>query len=424
MKIETDNPKAPEPEAEAPAPAKARAVRRRRVIYVHGFDPAPSERYRRLLARAGADRDGPPPTMTPVAPLSDVSEGWRVSARRQGGGSVQTVFEILRYEDVVRQWRERPVARRLWSGLSAMARYIRRGGLRRTFAFAVGPGLLFFYPVVMLLGFLLGGLVLGRYAGEAAEIWLGAPDWASQAGRVVGAVFGFWLSLLLERRFFAHLMLSLFDFLIRIAADEPPAGRLEMRVGAFADRIAAAVEAAEDARVDEIVIVGHSLGGLVAVRALAAALERDADLTGGRAKLSLLTLGSVAGYTACAGGPGADAYAADVARVAMEEDLTWVDVSSPRDSFSFGLVDPLLMIDAPPAEARSPKVISAKFGRFRPDPQDRRTRFRAMGMHMKYLGAPDRAGAFDFFAVVSGPQTLQARFAERRNSPRARMLVR
>ena len=280
------------------------------MLYAHGFDPATAERYRRIMARSGAERVSAPPVLSQVAQMSDVSEGWRITADH-GDGRVETVFEILRYEDIVRQWQGRPLIKKLWSGLTA---------------------------------------------------W-------------------------------------------------------------FAHRIAECVNSAKEKKVDEILIVGHSLGGLVAVRSLARAMEQDVNLTGGRAKISLLTLGSVSGYVSCHGGVGADRFGLDVVRIASDEDLTWVDVSAPRDWFSFGLVDPLLLLKDPPVEARSPRVISAKFGKASPDPDDKRTRFRAMGLHMKYLAAPDKEGGFDFLSVVSGEQSLKDRFQGRRNSPRAKMLT-
>ena len=398
-----------------------RSVRRRRVLYAHGFDPATAERYRRIMARSGAERVSAPPVLSQVAQMSDVSEGWRITADH-GDGRVETVFEILRYEDIVRQWQGRPLIKKLWSGLTAWFGFIFNGGLKRVFSVAKGPGGLFFYPVMMLALFIGLGVFAGRTAGEGAEI-LGAPDWASQVGRVVGALVGLYMSVRFERAFFAHLMLALFDFLFKVANEEFPAGRLEMRVELFAHRIAECVNSAKEKKVDEILIVGHSLGGLVAVRSLARAMEQDVDLTGGRAKISLLTLGSVSGYVSCHGGVGADRFGLDVARIASDEDLTWVDVSAPRDWFSLGLVDPLLLLKDPPIEARSPRVISAKFGKASPDPDDKRTRFRAMGLHMKYLAAPDKEGGFDFLSVVSGEQSLKDRFQGRRNSPRAKMLT-
>ena len=273
------------------------------MLYAHGFDPATAERYRRIMARSGAERVSAPPVLSQVAQMSDVSEGWRITADH-GDGRVETVFEILRYEDIVRQWQGHPLIKKLWSGLTAWFGFIFNGGLKRVFSVAKGPGGLFFYPVMMLALFIGLGVFAGRTAGEGAEI-LGAPDWASQIGRVVGALVGLYMSVRFERAFFAHLMLALFDFLFKVANEEFPAGRLEMRVELFAHRIAECVNSAKEKKVDEILIVGHSLGGLVAVRSLARAMEQDVDLTGGRAKISLLTLGSVSGYVSCHGGVGA-----------------------------------------------------------------------------------------------------------------------
>ncbi|MEO0359982.1 MAG: hypothetical protein AAF322_02685, partial [Pseudomonadota bacterium] len=148
---------------------------------------------------------------------------------------------------------------------------------------------------------------------------------------------------------------------------------------------------------------------------------RSRALAEGRARVSLLTLGSVAGYVACRGGPGAEAFGEAVGRVAAAPNVEWVDVSSPRDWFSFGLVDPLLLTDAPPPSARSPLVVSAKFGPHAPDPDDRRTKFRAMSLHMRYLSPPEAAGGFDVVPLLVGPDRLSQAFAGRRRSPKARM---
>ena len=65
-----------------PEEGGGRRVRRRRVIYAHGFDPAPSERYRRLVHRVGEGRVGVQANTGGVGPITEHSEGWRIDARR------------------------------------------------------------------------------------------------------------------------------------------------------------------------------------------------------------------------------------------------------------------------------------------------------------------------------------------------------
>lgn len=393
-----------DPASSPPSDAVIGAPVRRRVLYVHGFDPAGAARYRRLILRGGG-REAPE-----IVRFSPVSEGWR----SHDPAGAEMVFEMLRYEDIVRGWRARPAPAAFLAGLGRTLGFIFGGGLRRLAARTPGPAALLFYPLAGI-GLCLGA---GYLLGAGATGALGLDGWAGAAARLAGAALGFQVSLLLERSFFLHLMLALFGFLFRIAKRDEPA--LEARISLFAARMLDAV----DPSVDEVLIVGHSLGGVVAARALAEALARDPELAQRGPALSFLTLGSVGAYVSAARGPGAKAYGAALLRIASTERLFWVDVSSPRDWFSAGLVDPLLLIGEAPEAARSPRVISAKFGPARRDPDDRRTRFRAMGLHMRYLGAPEEEGGFDFSAAISGALTLNARYGPRRDSPKARMLRR
>jgi pimeloyl-ACP methyl ester carboxylesterase len=370
-------------------------VTRRHVFYAYGFDPATAARYRRLIMASGEGH------ASAIAPMSDVSVGWTVTA-----GSVETTFEVLAYEDIVTKFRSRPAVSRLASGFAAWLGFLSSGGARRAWRLGHGPIWLWLHPLVMTCLFLLAGYLPIR----VLTMLFDAP-FGPLIALICGGALGLWLSYRAERAVFAHLMLALFEFMFRLARGDGPSPEMDARLNAFADSIA---NAPDDA--DEVLVVGHSLGGWVAVRALAKAASR---LNGRR--VGLLTLGSVAGFITCRGGPSAETYAHDVGTIAADRSVFWTDVSAPRDWFSFGLVDPLCMVADPPPGARSPRVISAKFGRFRADPADWRTRFQPMGLHMKYLSAPDVEGGFDPFATMCGPQTLEARYAPRRNSPKAKM---
>lgn len=401
--------------------AARRSVRRRRVLYLHGYDPVSTERYRRLLARAGADRAGAPPVITPVGALSDVSEGWRI-ATDMDGAKTETVFEVLRYEDIVGQWRTRSSAGRILSGLSSWLGFVFSGGFRRLMKTSRRPAWLSLYPILVMAVFVIGGVWVGGVAGEGVTS-VGAPDWAIPAGRALGALLGLWATTWAEPALLIHRMLSLYDFLFRVAADKAPAGRLDMRAEMFAKRIADCVGTARAKGVDEILIVGHSLGALMAIKSLARAMKQDVDLTGAGAKVSLLTLGSLTGYVACRGGAGAEIFDDEISTVASDPDLTWVDISASRDWFGLGPVDPLLMMDDPPVDARSPKMISARLGKAEPDPSEKRSRLRPMSLHIRFLAAPDKDGGFDFYRIAAGPQSLAERYEGRKNAAKAKVLA-
>jgi hypothetical protein len=386
-----------------PPKLSAAPVRRRCVFYVYGFDPAPAERYLRLIKRAG----GPGAEVSAMLNQSEHESSWTINA-----GDVETRFEVLGYEDIIRKFQARPAATRLVSGLYWWAGFAFSGAFRRVFRLTRGPTRLYLYPLVVfaaLYGLCLGGLAIGNQVLSG----LGGPDLSVWVRVAAAAPLMAGLSRFVERIFYPNMMLALFELMFRLARGASPSAGFEGRIDAFAARI----QAARSAGYDEVLLVGHSLGGVLALRALARVMSDDS--TG--ASVNFMTIGSIAGFVAFQGGSGADGYAQDLVKVASAEQVFWLDVSAPRDWFSFGLLDPLLTVDNPPDEARSPRVISAKFGPWRREPDDWRTMFQPMGLHMKYLDAPTRSGAFDFFETTCGNETLRTRYEKRRNSPKAQM---
>lgn len=169
---------------------------------------------------------------------------------------------------------------------------------------------------------------------------------------------------------------------------------------------------------DETLIVGHSFGGIAAIFAAEAALAR----AGPTDRLSLMTLGAGHGLMLAQKGDGRDQLADAIATLCSDDRVFWLDVSSPRDTFSTPLTDPLLLIGerAKPGMT-SPRVISARLANAPRIPGDRRTVFSAMRRHMGYLLTPQEGSGFDYTDTVTGHQTLAERFGLRNNSPKARM---
>jgi len=187
----------------------------------------------------------------------------------------------------------------------------------------------------------------------------------------------------------------------------------EARMAAFADRIAAAL--ASD--FDEVLVVGHSSGAHIAISVLADLL-RDGRVPGDRPALSLLTLGQVVPMVSFL--PGAARLRGDLAELSRSDRLAWVDVTAPGDGCCFALCDPVAVSGMTAPDKRWPLVLSAAFSKTLSPEAWRALRWRFFERHFQYLNAfdnlPDDPGAYDYFAVTAGPQTLAARFAARRPS--------
>ncbi|MEM6906207.1 MAG: hypothetical protein AAF568_09955, partial [Pseudomonadota bacterium] len=94
----------------------------------------------------------------------------------------------------------------------------------------------------------------------------------------------------------------------------------------------------------------------------------------------------------------------------------WLDVTAPADGASFALTDPVATCRARGRVAESPLVISAAFSDTMDAARLARDRWRFLTLHFQYLCAFERPGAFDYFQITGGGQSLATRFAGRRSS--------
>ncbi|MEL6997547.1 MAG: hypothetical protein AAFP68_04730 [Pseudomonadota bacterium] len=359
------------------------AVRTRSVTYFHGFDPASVGRYRRIFEAASRRLD------VILGDLPDAAPGWTVSR-----GQTQTQIHHARYEDLVHAFQDASLNMRLGRGMRTLAAMMVDGTVFRLAQHAPRALALALSPVLfMVLPFLL-------IASLLAPVDL--IDVAILAALGIGL-------LVLADRLFLLLVADLFAYFREIAHGTSDAA---------SQHHARVIELAESVRTDcdETLIVGHSLGGIAAIHAAAKLLDRLAP----DQALGLLTLGSNHGIVLLQPGAGRDRLAEAILRICTDRRITWIDVSSPRDAFCVPLTDPLVLID-PETEANSPRILSAQLARAPRIPGDRRTAFAAMRRHMGYLLEPTAEGGFDYADTVTGEHTLAARFADRHDSPKARL---
>jgi pimeloyl-ACP methyl ester carboxylesterase len=111
-----------------------------------------------------------------------------------------------------------------------------------------------------------------------------------------------------------------YAFTARQAHDEVP--EIETRLDNFAQQIIARVQQNRD---DEIIIVGHSSGAMMAVSALARAIELYPKLFEHPAKIGLLTLGQCLPMLGLL--PRATTFRSELATLATQRELLWVDLS-------------------------------------------------------------------------------------------------
>jgi len=348
---------AEKPDRLAETGRRAGPVRRRTVLYVHGFDPRGPAPYHRMFAEEAARQAAVSGGEIGVGARrrgGRDADQWEVRARFDGAAT-RTAWVFLRWDDVVRRLWTRDGPRLVAEIWTAVAIAWRTGLLGRSWRRARPLALALLLPLASATAF--QALAAAGAAGLSLLAWwgarrLGAPAAAGLLLALAALPIAPLLALAAWRRFDAALRVSWLvqsmTNITRAARDRRP------DVRKAAERIAERIlEAAASFDADEVLVVGHSYGAAVAVMALARALERDPRLgrrPGGPA-VSFLTLGqSIAAWDQVAQGGRFHQDLEAVVRAAEKPEtgrgrIAWLDVTSPSDGASSSRLDPFELVE-------------------------------------------------------------------------------
>ncbi len=378
--------------------SQAPPVRKRRVFYLPGYDPVPARHYREMYRREGARQAAISGYELHMRARQGEGYAWEVRAEMDGVETL-TEVEFLGWNDIVLASMQSGILASYGLLLRTLWLYLRTGALFSLFRLRPAPMLAALYPVLLLGGQLLLGLLV-----LWASVWfLGWPGWLPGLAALYGIL---WLFRRADRRFYAYYLLYVYAFSAWHAGGYPPA--LRARMEDFKARIAKALT--EDN--DEVLVVGHSVGAHLGVELLAE-MERDGMIRG-NTKLALLSLGEVIPMISYL--PAARGLRRNLHRLGQSARVFWLDVTAPGDGGCFALCDPVAVSGV----GAGPKVLSAAFSQTL-KPETYAARKRAFfKLHFQYLCAFDRPGNYDYFAITAGPQSLQARFGNQPDSPSKR----
>jgi hypothetical protein len=386
-------------------------IARRHVFHVAGYDPydvaGQHRRFRRELAKFAQ-------TWGLSASASDVTQdrnraSWSVTTRGPNW-TVETTFEPLDWHDIVRADLAKPAIPRLVAGAATCWDIIATGTFRRYFVASHRYAFFFLVPFVDVLLFALIGAIAGYelagalpLAGPLGPLGPLGPSGslrAAAATAIAAAVF----ALLMRwpgRRW--RVAQGLADW---IFARDYMLGRrpdVAARLDSFASRMLACARASE---VDEIVVVGHSLGASLVIDALTQALAHDPDLGRRGPAVALLTIGATIPKIALH--PLGARLRACAERVAYEPSVFWVEYQSRDDAISFYKFHPVTLREvAPEGDTVQPVVRRVQLHEMMSAQDFRRHRFDFMRLHYQFVMANALRAAYDYFMIVCGPLSLK-----------------
>jgi hypothetical protein len=378
------------------------AIRRRHVLYVSGYDPLGAKGYFELFRRTFERSQRLWPitlTLQPPEIGSEEFAHWRVDGRGPGW-QVATDYEFLRQETRIRADMARSTASQLLRALFWLLDDIVSGALFRIFraSWRFGLHLLCFH--LLTLAWIVVAATVAVLVGRTVVDYLGWPMWAAVVSSLAAAGLVIVALRPLADRWRLIQITSSWTTQRQFARFRPT--WLDAAIDAGARRVVAAAVANE---VDELAIVGHSSGCVIAMAIMARALELDPDLSRRGPRLVLLTLGSV--MPAVALHPAAQRMRDIVGRLAIARGLTWVDCQSRKDVMCFANFDPVDGVGVDAGGKRcNPLLWRINFRDVIAPDKYNRFRSNFFRVHYQYIRGGDQRAPYDYTLLVAGPVAI------------------
>lgn len=381
-------------------------VSRRCVFYVSGFDPKGASHYHALYRDESARQGGAPGQVREVGARRRQPSGnafWRVQAR-YGDQAVQTHYEFMRWDDVVRRHWPKTTASLWYSVIAATFFYVGTGTWWKMFRLAWPPAIAVFTPFVLVCA-----LLFGVPALALACAWMvGNASGHFGIGLAAGTLAAGSLWLLgrrIEARYSMYWMMRSYAFTAQQARGEVP--DLEERLDQQARQLADRVRTQED---DEVLVVGHSSGAIMAASIMARALQQAPDMLRGRTRVALLTLGQWIPLLGLV--PLAQRFRSELHLLARADSLSWVDFSAPPDGCCFALTDPIAAcgVERSAAPGLDLKVLNPRFAALFDGAGYEELKRDKFELHFQYLRAAPKRGDYSYFDITAGPVPLGERY--------------
>ncbi len=381
-------------------------VRRRKLYYVAGFDPASPKKYHRMFVAESALQGaltGARYEVGELRQIDPVTSGWSVCAQAPDGSAVEVDYRFLHWFDLVRTAWPKDDLGLFLGACRSLKDYFSSGIMARAKAEAPAAYFASLAPV------LIGGAYLFLYAlvvaalsasGAAVAVRLGLPWVLGALPPLLLILAAPWVWTQLDKLLHVGWLGRGMIAVTRAARGEIP--EFAERGAAFAAILA---EAAAEPGWDEMLVVSHSMGAQQAGRALGRALMENPDFGRQGTPVNFLSLGSLLPfYSMTAEDP---PYRQEMAALTAADWIGWVDVTGPSDPGCAASLHPLLGLGVGEPEGR-PDRRSPRFHLLLTPGTYKTLKREPLDFHFHYIKATEIAGDYDFFRLTCGPQPLTA----------------
>jgi hypothetical protein len=368
-------------------------VAKRLVFHIGGYDPITSHasaqrRFVREIARFQRTWS----VKAIVDDLRDTADQiqWNVTTTGRDW-LVETDYRLVRWHDVIEAFGRRNIASRISVGILAFLDFVLAGTLWRYLLTNWRYAVFFLYPFVMFGLLIAVAFLVGVFAFKST---------GSIAIAIGGGLIGFAAALAGPWRWLN--LGNLFDDWI-FSREYIRCGNsgIEQRL----DRLAAEiVAAASNSAADEILVIGHSLGAVLAVDLLDRALKLDPALDRNEIPVTFLSVGS--SILKIGLHPKAIRFRAAMERVAKSRAIFWGDYQALVDPLNFYKSRPMAEMGL--STENEPTVRVVRLSRMLDDDIYRRIRLHFFRLHNQFVSGNDRRTSYDYFMLICGPVSAKS----------------
>lgn len=368
--------------------ATGEPVAKRLVFHIGGYDPITSDvsaqrRFVREIARFQRTWS----VKAVVGDRHDTADQiqWNVTTTGPDW-RVETDYRLVRWYDVIEVFGRRSIGSRISVGILAFLDFVFTGTLWRYLLANWRYAGFFLYPFVMF------GLLI------AAAVLIGVLGFKITGSIPIatgGGLFGFAAVLAGPWRWL-HLGNLFDDWIFSREYIRCGNSQIEQRLDRLATEL---VAAANNFAADEILVLGHSLGAVLAVDLLDRALKLDPALGRDKTPVTFLSVGS--SILKVGLHPAAARFRMAMERVARSRAIFWGDYQAIVDPLNFYKSRPMAEMGLSTENEATVKIV--RLSQMLDDDIYQRIRLNFFRLHCQFISGNDRRTLYDYFMLTCGP---------------------
>lgn len=376
--------------------AEPTVASKRHVFYLSGFDPRGASFYHRLYQEESQKQAYLLNAEIKVGKRTHneaYCNDWAVDAAwqnpQEGEQIVHTDYCFLIWDDIVRQHWERSLPKLILKLIPSYIGYMRSGAFKFIRQDYRGPFFSALYPVLFLIILLIVSVMLGVVSSMLLSFIL-QPIFAFFIG-FLAFITSFAAGISLANKLGVFWLLRTYLFVYELGLHDS---------SIILSRIRHFIEVIETKQkrnhVDEIIVIGHSVGSIVAVHLVAMLLKQYPHLT---SKIKLVTLGQCVPLQS--GMRQAKLLNTHLSLLQNQPTVYWSDFVARADSLAFIKNHPPLAL-----KTNFPIVKIVRFFNSFHSKTYAMIKRNKLRLHFQYLMASEIAGDYDYFRLTAGTLPL------------------